>query len=135
MPFVLDTNIVGELLREERGVVAHTRKQLRRKQALLMCPVVLYELERGLLAKPGATKKRALLAEWLDVLEYRELDRSVWMEAARLWADSRRTGRPHSDDDLLIAAFAKVHGAILVTRNRRDFEGLGVRLEGWDQSS
>ena len=134
MAFVLDTNVVGELLREDRGVVGHARKQLRRKQTLLMCPVVLYELERGLLAKPGATKKRALLAQWLDVLEYRELDRPVWLEAAKLWADSRRAGRPHSDDDLLIAAFAKVHRAILVTRNSRDFEGLGIRLEGWAET-
>jgi toxin FitB len=37
----------------------------------------------------------------------------------------------HRSDDLvedaMIAATAKVHGLVVVTRNVRDFEGLGVR--------
>ena len=44
-------------------------------------------------------------------------------------------GRPLSAPDAMIAATAAEHGLILVTRNVKDFDGLGVPLlNPWDLS-
>lgn len=131
MPFVLDTNVFSRLLARDQDTIEKLRELLRQNEIFLLCPVVVYEIERGLRAKPAATKKRQRFESHLPSFEYRELDRTVWMQAADLWVECLEAGRPHSDDDLLIAAFAKVHGANIVTRNTKDFEGLGVDLEDW----
>jgi predicted nucleic acid-binding protein len=51
------------------------------------------------------------------------------MDAAtfRSWARLMHRRSDRLIEDAMIAATATVHGLILVTRNVRDFEGLGVR--------
>lgn len=43
-------------------------------------------------------------------------------------AERRRIGRPISTADAQIAAIALVRGAMVATRNVRDFEGVGLTL-------
>jgi len=62
------------------------------------------------------------------------LSRETWDTGARLWADCRRKGVPTGegiDKDVLIAAQAKEHDAIVVTNNARHFQYLGVIYESW----
>jgi predicted nucleic acid-binding protein len=40
---------------------------------------------------------------------------------------------PVSDADLLIAVFARIRNAILVTNNEKDVVGLGVVIENWTE--
>ncbi|HOY83657.1 MAG TPA: VapC toxin family PIN domain ribonuclease, partial [Rhodoglobus sp.] len=47
---------------------------------------------------------------------------------AGIAATRRATGRPIDMEDGMIAATCVEHGATLVTRNTRDFEGLGLDL-------
>ncbi|MBI4872010.1 MAG: PIN domain-containing protein [Candidatus Riflebacteria bacterium] len=131
MAFVLDTSAVADLLRAGHKSCTRMQRALDEVEPVLLCPVVLYETERGLLAKPEATSKRARFVRLLQSLEYREMTDAAWLEASRLWVETRKAGRPHADADLLIAAFAKVHEASVVTHNTKDFEGLGVAVEDW----
>jgi predicted nucleic acid-binding protein len=131
MTIVLDTSAVADLLRAESESCVRMQRSLDEAEPVLLCPVVLYETERGLLAKPEATSKRARFTRLLQSLEYRDMTRAVWIEASRLWVETRKAGRPHADADLLIAAFAKVHEASVVTHNTKDFEGLGVSVQDW----
>jgi predicted nucleic acid-binding protein len=52
--------------------------------------------------------------------------------AARIYAiiasDRRASGRPIMEADCQIAAIARVHRAVLATRNVRDFEGCGIEI-------
>jgi predicted nucleic acid-binding protein len=58
---------------------------------------------------------------------------ATWDRAAHLWAECRRQGKPHDDDgDLLIAAQAHVLGAVVVTRNTKDFTDLQISVENWE---
>jgi len=53
---------------------------------------------------------------------------------ARLWAECRRSGKPTGsgvDKDVLIAAQAKEHKAIVVTDNVRHYQYLGVKYQMW----
>jgi hypothetical protein len=54
------------------------------------------------------------------------VDRRVAARWASLVADSIRSGRPLPTVDSLIAATALAHDLAIVTRNTRDFEGVGA---------
>lgn len=129
--WVLDAHIISAVMRQEPPVLGRCDAAMAQRGILLLCPVVLYEIERGLMALPEATRRRQAFEHLKASLAYREPDRRVWLRAAQMWAAERGAGRTRSDDDLLIAAFADVHTATVVTRNLRDFEGLGVPVEDW----
>jgi predicted nucleic acid-binding protein len=52
---------------------------------------------------------------------------------ADIFASRRKSGRPSSPLDLMIASVARARGATMVTRNTVDFEGCGLALiNPWD---
>ncbi len=59
------------------------------------------------------------------------LDETDWDDAAKLWAERHRIGKPVGDADLLIAIMARKCEAVVVTNNTRHFEGLGIPLVNW----
>ena len=94
--------------------------------------VTLAELRDGAMSHVD-DRRRSELAEWLDTavapwLGERTLP--VTLEILVDWLDVGRNlstkGMTRNPADLLIAATARVHGLIVVTRNRRDFAGTGV---------
>ncbi len=55
----------------------------------------------------------------------------MWDTAIRLWTDSVKRNQKREDADIILAAFATRHDAVLVTNNVHDFEGFGVPVEDW----
>jgi predicted nucleic acid-binding protein len=95
-----------------------------------MCPVVFYELWRGLSYR-RADRQLEELTAFTRTLQWIDYNRAMWVEAAGLWADRRRHGRTHDDADLPIAAFARRLRATLVTNNTADFTDLDVPVVDW----
>ena len=132
--WLLDTNIVSEGVKPapDAGVMAN----LQRYAAELAIPApVWHELRFGWLRMPDGRRKDVIglyiqrVASQLPVLPYDET-------AARIHAELRdrqeRAGKPLPFVDGQIAAIAMANGLTLVTRNRRDFEGLpGLRVVDW----
>ena len=79
-------------------------------------------------------KGGAIVKDTLDLLsrmEILDIDAEVAMEAGRLGAELLRRGHPLPTTDVLIAATAKRHGHILITRDN-DFHGIpGLGIEGY----
>jgi len=71
------------------------------------------------------------LEAFTRTLQWVDYERGMWIDAAWLWADRRRQGRPHDDADLLIAAFTRRLRATVVTNNTADFMDLGVPVVDW----
>jgi predicted nucleic acid-binding protein len=92
--------------------------------------VVFYEVYRGLLHL-DARKQLTFFLNLAATLTWDDLTQVDWETAAHLWADLRRNGRLVGDADILIGAYAMRHGAVVVTRNTRHFEYLGVATENW----
>jgi len=59
----------------------------------------------------------------------------VFERAAELWAEGRRTGRPHRDADLIIAATALIQNRTLVTGNTTHFDWIPrLAIANWRES-
>lgn len=127
--FLADTNVLSEWTR--RAPAAPVLAWLATQPKIQVSAVSVLELEYGL-ARLGDGSKKARLAQWLEGLlaspavEVLPVDVAVARAAGRLRGRVEAAGRPRPTLDLLIAATAQVHGAIVATRNTSDFEGLGV---------
>ena len=101
--------------------------------------ITLAEIQKGIeLLDQG--KRRSQLEQWLtqDLEAWfpgrvLPVDRRVAMRWASLVAQGARIGRPLPTVDSLIAATALSHGLTIVTRNAKDFDGIGAAtINPWD---
>jgi predicted nucleic acid-binding protein len=138
--FLIDTNVLSEYNRPggpDAGVKRWLETTDRQSQHVSI--ITLAEIQKGIeLLAEG--KRRAQLEQWLTQdLEVwfsgrvLPVDRQVAMRWASLVAQGSRTGRPLPTVDSLIAATALAHSLTVVTRNTKDFEGIGATtLNPWD---
>ena len=128
--YVLDTNIVSHILRRDERVLSRLEHAVSGDAAMILCPVVYYEIQRGLVKKASSR----LLSEFTRLTTYvrwEDVRRADWDKAAELWVLATQSGAPRNDADVIIAAYALRRGAILVTDNESHFRQLGVRIENW----
>ena len=128
--YVFDTNIISFILRRDSQIIARLNTILTPTNTIIGCPVVWYEIRRGLLAT-SATAKLQRFEILFATFIWRDLSKADWDLAATLWAQRRSQGHPIEDADLLIGVFASNHGAILVTDNTKDFTDLNIQTESW----
>lgn len=129
--FVLDTNIISAVLRRDAVVRSRLVAETVNGAQLYLCPVVYFEVLRGLRHR-DAHGQEARLKALARGLDWEELWRDDWERASDLWANAASRGRRCDDDaDLLIAAYALNRSATVVTANRPHFESLGVPVENW----
>ena len=128
---ILDTNVISGLRRPERApeLVAWLARQ--NDADLYLSVVTLGEIERGIarqdLLDPGFARD---LRDWMTRTMQLFADRLLPVDAqsARFWGQlSAQLG--HAGADLLIAATALRHDAVVVTRNVSDFLPTGCRVE------
>lgn len=131
---VLDTNVVSELLRPRPEPVVLRWLDAQNALDLATTAVTSAELLVGIgLLPDGARKRRLEIAveqvvdELLDgrVLSF---DVDAAPHYAEIGATRQRAGRPIDIPDAQIAAICRLHGAMLATRNERDFEGTGISV-------
>jgi toxin FitB len=130
MRYLVDANVLSEATRPDPSPVVV--QWLRDQEAeLVVTPIILGEIEYGILLLP-AGKKRTQLLTWLrqGVQRLRVLDldygtAAVWAE---LLARLKRNGQAMPVKDSLIAATAIQHQLTIVTRNVADFRHVGVPL-------
>jgi predicted nucleic acid-binding protein len=106
------------------------RDEISRNSLFLICPVVFYEIRRELVFK-GATAQLAAFQKLVESMTWREFDAAIWERPCSLWSGLRKLGRSHHDADVLIAAHALHHGAVIVTGNADHFRDSSVRVENW----
>lgn len=134
MRLLLDTNVLSEVTKPAPDPrVLEWLDQLDEDRSFISA-ISIAEIRRGVaLMDPG--RKREALAEWLaedlpQRFEHRVLpvDEPVALAWGDLMGLAKRSGRGLSSMDGLIAATAIAHDLTLATRNRKDFEGFGLKL-------
>lgn len=130
MRYLVDANVLSEPTKSSPS--ARVVEWLRRNEReIVVDPVILGEVRFGILLLPKG-KRRAKLEQWFDAGVQRLLclpwEAETGLRWAELLARLRASGRAMPIKDSLIAATALVHGLIVATRNRTDFEKAGVKI-------
>jgi len=133
--YLLDTNTISEPMRSEPDPEVLRRLRLHEDSIALAAPV-WHELLYGTALLPASKKRRAIehylttvVRSSFPILPY---DESAAQWHARERARLAKIGSTPSFVDSQIAAIARMNDLVLVTANRRHFEGFSdLELEDW----
>ena len=130
--FLLDTNIISNIVKPEPSDSLLRWMAERNDKDLFIASLTLAEIRRGILDKPR-DKKRDALEAWFTgaegpqalfdgrILPFDDKAALIW---ARLMAEGKSAGRPRSALDMIIAAVAGANECVVVTDNEKDFAGI-----------
>jgi tRNA(fMet)-specific endonuclease VapC len=130
MIFVLDTNTVSYILREEAICLQNFTAAIRHKDQVLVPSPVYFEVKRGLIWRYATRQIERLDQKFMPNVERLDVIAEDWDTAAQLWADAVTMGKQLSDVDLLLAALAQRLGATIATSDD-DFDAFPVRRVDW----
>ena len=128
--FLLDTNILSDLVRNPQGVIAD---RIRLLGAASVCTsiVVTAELRFGVEKKRSSRLARQVEAV-LSAIETLPLIAPFDEIYARMRAQMERAGASIGANDMLIAAHALTASLVLVTANEREFSRVPkLKIENW----
>jgi toxin FitB len=126
---LLDTNVVSELVKEnaDQNVIAACNALT----GPLVSSITFHELSYGISRMPMGARKLELTG-WLNLLRADYAGRTIDVTAnvaeaaGRIRAESVMRKRNMTISDSLIAASALLNGAILYTRNIKDFKDADI---------
>jgi tRNA(fMet)-specific endonuclease VapC len=128
--FLLDANILSDLLRNPRGRVAARIDGINNND-LCTSIIVAAEIRYGAVKK-GSDRLTAQLEAILGGLDILAFETPADTIYGRLRSQLEKAGTPIGPNDLLIAAHALASGCILVTDNMREFSRIQeLPLENW----
>ena len=128
--YLLDTNILSDLVRNPQGRVAAHIAQVGDD---VICPsiIVAAELRFGA-AKKGSQRLTAQLESILSAIDIQPFEAPADSAYAKLRAELETAGVPIGGNDMLIAAQAVATGRVVVTDNEREFQRIGgLQVENW----
>ncbi len=130
MRFLLDTNILSDLVRHPRGRISDRIKEVG-EQNICTSIVVAAELRYGA-AKKDASRLTMQLEAVLSVIDVLALEQPADAVYGELRTRLERSGQSIGANDLLIAAHALALGYTIVTDNAREFSRIdNLRIENW----
>ena len=130
MRYLLDTNIVSDLVRNPQGKVAQRIRKVGETQVCTSI-IVAAELRYGA-AKKGSLRLAAQLEAVLGALEVLPLEPPVDAACGSLRTRLEQAGTPIGANDLLIAAHALALGYAIITDNEREFARVeDLQLPNW----
>jgi tRNA(fMet)-specific endonuclease VapC len=130
MRYLLDTNIISNLIRDPQGPVARRIREVG-EAAVCTSIVVAAELRYGA-AKLGSARFSARLEAVLEAIDVLPFERPMDAAHGDIRAGLERAGRVIGANDLLIAAQAVTMGLKVVTANEGEFDRVkGLERENW----
>ncbi len=128
--YLLDTNIVSDLVRHPQGRIAQEIARVG-EDAVCTSIIVAAELRLGA-TKRGSERLTAQLETILAALDVQGFEAPADVAYGRLRARLEAAGLPMGGNDILIAAQALSADLIVVTDNQREFERVAdLRVENW----
>jgi tRNA(fMet)-specific endonuclease VapC len=134
MRYLLDTNIVSDLVRNPQGKVARHIRTVGEKH---VCTSIIVGAELRYEAnKKGSPRLSSQLDAVLGELEVLLFETPADASYGLLRTRLEKAGTAIGANDLLIAAQALALGCVIVTDNEREFSRIkGLRLQNWLRST
>jgi predicted nucleic acid-binding protein len=131
MSYLLDTNVISELVRPKPSKAVLIWFDSIPSEALHISVLTLGEIRKGVEGMPDGVRREKLrlwlehdLLDWFDT-RVLPVDSAVADRWGRLLA---QVGRPVPSIDSLLAATALHHELRIVTRNQKDFDYPGLEV-------
>lgn len=130
MIYLLDTNAVIAVMKENQNVIAHIRQI--GKSNLRICAPVEAELWFGVKKSEQQSKNRFRLQTFLEWIPSLPFESDAASHFGEIRADLTKKGTPIGLFDMQIAAIALTNDLTVVTNNTREFERVpNLKLEDW----
>jgi len=130
--YLLDTNACIRIMKGISPRLAERLRFVPRTQVRLSS-VVKAELIYGARKSGRIADNLRVLEEFFGTVASLPFDDRCAEEYGLIRAELERAGTPIGPNDVLIAATARAHGAVLVTHNVREFSQVaGLRIEDWE---
>lgn len=131
--YLLDTNILSDLIRNPTGIVARKIAASDIEQACCTSLIVACELRYGT-CKKGSSMLTSRVEQLLHTLPVLALEENIAQEYGEIRTALEHAGQPIGGNDLLIAAHARTLRLTVVTANLREFLRVpGLAVENWLQ--
>lgn len=133
--YLLDTNILSELIKHPAGTIAQKISSFENDELCCSSIIVACELRYGALKKssPSLTSRVNQLLENISILPF---DSAADHKYAEIRTYLEKLGTTIGGNDLLIAAHALAYNLVVVTANEREFSRVpGLTVENWLKSS
>ncbi len=130
MLYMLDTNIVSYLL-EKNSIVVKKFDSLFFQNDFAISNIVHYEIQRGIFYRQSKKLQKDfdIFCKYIPVIPITNDD---FLQAARIYAELRHSGKIIEDADIFIGASAIVNNAVLATNNEEHLGRInGLRIENW----
>ena len=128
--YMLDTNIVSDLIRNPQGRAAKRIAKLG-EDNICTSIIVAAELRYGC-AKSGSKRLLKAVEDLLGEINVLPFEVPADTEYGGIRAELEAAGKPIGGNDLLIAAHAYATGATIVTANTGEFKRIrGLKVENW----
>lgn len=129
--YLLDSNVCIALMRRAPKVAGHFLRH--RLRDVSTCSIVAAELIAGAWLSQARERNLEITRDFLASLRKHPFDEACLEHYGELRARLTRSGQLIGPNDLLIAATALAHGAILVTHNVAEFSRVpGLLIEDWE---
>lgn len=132
--FILDTNVVSELMKPVVSAAVETWCASQSRDSLYITTITQAEILYGIAILPDGTRQQRLqnLAQAMFQEDFLNKILPFSQEAAQYFAiiasDRKGQGKPISQFDAQIAAICRSHQATLATRNTDDFADCGIDI-------
>lgn len=134
MNYILDTNVVSELVAREADQKVVNWVDSIDSESVFLSVITIGELKKGIEKLPDSKRKKTL-ESWLEedlLVRFRgrilPLDIPVLLTWGRLVTSLEKEGKPLPAIDSLLAATAAQTGFTLVTRNTGHFDPAGISV-------
>ena len=129
--YCLDTNIVIDILRGDKKLGDKIERLLAEGFEIFLTPITLCELYRGAYGHVNYKKKILEVNSFILNFEILEFDAASCEEFGKTYKELEKKGKLIGEFDLMIASIVKSKRLVIVTRDKKDFENTGVRIEVW----
>ena len=130
--YLLDTNACIRIVKGTSPSLAERLRFVPRTQ-IRLSSVVKAELIYGARKSGRIADNLRILEQFFETVASLPFDDRCAEEYGLIREELERAGTPIGPNDVLIAATARAHGAVLVTHNVREFSRVAdLRIEDWE---